>query len=93
MAESVTSDTSSATPISQTVTIDGPTFIDSHPYAGPPDPEVVIQTRTGGHRILTFGLPAEGIHVELEVDSSYRIVHEALAVPNHLAQRAFSYPR
>ncbi|HEU4948908.1 MAG TPA: copper resistance protein CopC [Kribbella sp.] len=93
VAEAVSSDTSGPAPISQTVTIDGPTFIESDPYAGPPDPEVVVQPAAGGRRILSFGLPAEGIYVELEVDASYRIVRETLAAPNHLAQRTFSYPR
>jgi copper transport protein len=93
VAESVTSDTSSPAPIRQTVTIDGPTFIDSDPYAGPPDPIVLVQSKPAGHRVLTFGLPAEGIHVELEVDASYRIVHEILTAPNQFAQRTFTYPR
>jgi len=93
VVESITSDTTGPTPAAQSVTIDGPEFIDSDPYAGPPDPEVVVEPRPGGHRLLTFGLPAEGIHVELEVDASYRIVHETLAAPNHLAMRTFNYPR
>ncbi|WP_406057675.1 hypothetical protein [Kribbella sp. NBC_00889] len=79
--------------ISRDVLIDGPEFVDSDPYAGPPDPDVVVEPRPGGHRLLTFGLPAEGIHVELEVDASYRIVRETLVDPNHLANRTFTYRR
>lgn len=93
VVESITSDTTGPTPAAQSVTIDGPEFIDSDPYAGPPDPNVVAEPRPGGHHLLTFGLPAEGIHVELEVDASYRIVHETLAAPNHLAKRTFNYSR
>ncbi|TCC54477.1 hypothetical protein E0H73_38735 [Kribbella pittospori] len=93
VVESITSDTSGPTPAAQSVTIDGPEFIDSDPYAGPPDPDVVVEPRPGGHQLLTFGLPAEGIHVELEVDASYRIVRETLADPNHLATRTFKYAR
>ncbi|MEV0800700.1 copper resistance protein CopC [Kribbella sp. NPDC050281] len=93
VVESITSDTTAPTPAAQSVIIDGPEFIDSDPYAGPPDPDVVVEPRPGGHRLLTFGLPAEGIHVELEVDASYRIVRETLADPNHLATRTFTYRR
>jgi copper transport protein len=92
VVESITSDTTSPTPAAQSVTIDGPEFIDSDPYAGPPDPGVVVEPRPGGHRLLTFGLPAEGVHVALEVDASYRIIRETLAGPNHLATRTFTYP-
>ncbi|TCC44345.1 hypothetical protein E0H75_35810 [Kribbella capetownensis] len=93
VVESITSDTTAPTPAAQSVTIDGPEFIDGDPYAGPPDPDVVVEPRPGGHHLLTFGLPAEGIQVELEVDASYRIVHETLAAPNHLATRTFKYSR
>ncbi|MFG1621960.1 copper resistance protein CopC [Kribbella sp. NPDC049227] len=93
VVESITSDTTAPTPAAQSVTIDGPEFIDSDPYAGPPDPDVVVEPRPDGHRLLTFGLPAEGIHVELEVDASYRIVRETLADANHLANRTFTYRR
>lgn len=93
VVESITSDTTAPTPAPQSVIIDGPEFIDSDPYAGPPDPDVVVESRPGGHRLLTFGLPAEAIHVELEVDASYRIVRETLADPNHLATRTFTYRR
>ncbi len=75
------------------MTIGGREFIDSDPYSASPDPDVVIEPRPSGHRLLTFGLPAEGINVELEVDASYRIVHETLAAPNHLAVRTFDYQR
>ena len=49
--------------------------------------------RPGGHTVLLFGLPAEGVHVELEVDTSYRIVRKTLAAPKHLTRRSLSYPR
>jgi copper transport protein len=92
--ETVTSDTSRAAPKPQTLTVGGREFLDSEPYASPPDPEVVMRRRpSGGGSVLTFGLPAEGIHVELEVDASYRIIREILAAPKHLTQRTFTYPR
>jgi hypothetical protein len=47
----------------------------------------------GGGSLLTSGLPAEGIHVELEVDASDRIIAETLAAPKHLTRRTFTYPR
>jgi copper transport protein len=42
--------------------------------------------------VLTFGLPAEGIHVELEIDASHRIVRETLSASKHLTHRTFRYP-
>jgi copper transport protein len=93
VVEAVTSDTSQAAPKPQTVTVGGDEFLDSEPYGSPPDPQVVRRPRPGGGSILTFGLPAEGIQVELEVDTSYRIIAETLAAPKHLTQRTFTYPR
>lgn len=93
VVETVTSDTSRAAPKPQTVTVTGREFLDSEPYGSPPDPEVVMRRRPGGGSVLTFGLPAEGVHVELEVDASYRIIRETLAAPKHLTERTFTYPR
>jgi copper transport protein len=93
VVETVTSDTSQAAPKPQTVTLGGDEFLDSEPYGSPPDPQVVRRARPGGGSVLTFGLPAEGVHVELEVDASYRIVAETLAAPKHLIRRSFTYPR
>jgi copper transport protein len=42
--------------------------------------------------VLTFGLSAEGIYAELQLDSSYRIVSETLAAPKHLTRPTFTYP-
>jgi copper transport protein len=93
VVETVTSDTSQAAPKPQTVTLGGDEFLDSEPYGSPPDPQVVMRARPGGGSVLTFGLPAEGVHVELEVDASYRIIAETLAAPKHLTRRSFTYPR
>jgi copper transport protein len=93
VVETVTSDTSQAAPKPQTVTLGGDEFLDSEPYGSPPDPQVVRRARPGGGSVLTFGLPAEGVHVELEVDASYRIIAETLAAPKHLTRRSFTYPR
>jgi copper transport protein len=93
VVETVTSDTSQAAPKPQTVTLGGDEFLDSEPYGSPPDPQVVMRARPGGGSVLTFGLPAEGVHVELEVDASYRIIAETLAAPKHLIRRSFTYPR
>jgi copper transport protein len=93
VVETVTSDTSQAAPKPQTVTLGGDEFLDSEPYGSPPDPQVVTRARLGGGSVLTFGLPAEGVHVELEVDASYRIIAETLAAPKHLTRRSFTYPR
>ncbi len=93
VVETVTSDTSQAAPKPQTVTVGGDEFLDSEPYGSPPDPEVVVGARPGGGSVLTFGLPAEGIQVKLEVDASYRIIAETLAAPKHLTKRTFTYPR
>ncbi|WP_083933562.1 copper resistance CopC/CopD family protein [Kribbella catacumbae] len=92
VVETVTSDTSRPAPKPQTVTLTGRQFLDSDPYGSPPDPDVVLRPRPAGGGVLTFGLPAEGVHVELEVDASYRIIRETLAAPKHLTQRTFSYP-
>jgi len=92
ITEAVTSDTSVAAPKPRSVIVDGDEFLASDPYASPPDPEVVRRARPGGGGILTFGLSAEGIQVELEVDASYRIVAETLAAPKHLVRRTFTYP-
>lgn len=93
VVETVTSDTSRAAPKPQTVTVTGREFLDSEPYGSPPDPEVVLRRGPAGGRTLTFGLPAEGIHVELVLDASYRIIRETLAAPKHLTERTFTYPR
>lgn len=92
VVETVTSDTSRPAPPAQTLTIDGPEFLDSEPYGDPPDPETITWSRPGGHTVLTFWLPAEGIYAELQLDSSYRIVSETLAAPKHLTRRTFTYP-
>lgn len=92
VVETVTSDTSRPAPKPQTVTVTGRQFLDSDPYGSPPDPDVVLRRRPAGGAVLTFGLPAEGVHVELEVDASYRIIRETLAAPKHLTQRTFIYP-
>src|SRR3982074_1037310 len=76
--ETVTSDTSLPDPKPHTITVTGREFVDSEPYGSPPDPNVAMLRRPGGHTVLLFGLPAEGVHVELEVDTSYRIVRETL---------------
>jgi copper transport protein len=91
--ETVTSDTSLPDPKPHTITVTGREFVDSEPYGSPPDPNVAMLRRPGGHTVLLFGLPAEGVHVELEVDTSYRIVRETLAAPKHLTRRSLSYPR
>jgi copper transport protein len=93
VVETVTSDTSQAAPKPQTVTVSGEEFLDSEPYGSPPDPQVVIRARPGGGSVLTFGLAAEGIQVELEIDASNRIIAETLAAPKHLTRRTFTYPR
>lgn len=93
VVETVTSDTSRAAPKPQTVTVSGDQFLASEPYGSPPDPLVVRRSRPGGGTVLTFGLPAEGIQVELEVDASYRLIAETLAAPKHLTRRTFSYSR
>jgi copper transport protein len=92
LVETVTSDTSRAAPPAQTVTLDGPYFLDSEPYGDSPDMDVVVLDRVDGRTVVGFGLPAEGVHVRLELDESYRIVAETLAAPKHLVQRTFTYP-
>lgn len=92
VVETVTSDTSRPAPPAYALTIDGPEFLESEPYGDPPDPDTITQQQPDGRTVLTFGLPAEGIYGELELDSSYRIVRETLAAPKHLTRRTFTYP-
>ncbi|TDO35151.1 copper transport protein [Kribbella sp. VKM Ac-2527] len=92
IVETVTSDTSRPAPKPQTATVSGQDFLDSEPYGNPPDPQITMFRSPNGNLELTFGLPAEGIHVELEVDPAYRILTETLAAPKHLTRRTFSYP-
>jgi copper transport protein len=91
--ETVTSDTSRVAPKPQRITTNGREFVASEPYGSPPDPQVVTIRRATAGNVFAFGLPAEGIYVELEVDASYRIIREKLAAPKHLTERTFSYPR
>jgi copper transport protein len=93
VVETVTSDTSRPVPRPRSITTSGDEFLASEPYGSPPDPQVVSVRRSGAGAVLAFGLPAEGIYVELEVDASYRIVRETLAAPKHLTRRTFGYPR
>lgn len=71
VGETVTSDTSRPAPPAHSLTVDGPEFLDSDRYGDPPDPETITPSQSGGHTVLTFGLPAEGIYAELQLESSY----------------------
>jgi copper transport protein len=91
IAETVTSDTARPTPATQQLSTDGSEFLESEPYGTNPALDTTLLP--GGRTTLAFGLPAEGIHGQLEIDSSYRIVREVLTAPKHLISRTFSYPR
>ncbi|MGC4939975.1 CopD family protein [Kribbella sp. DT2] len=93
IAETVTSDTSLNAPPTRSVTTDGAGFLESEPYGSGPKLGVTVLPATADRTALAFGLPAEGIHVQLEVDASYRITHETLTAPKHLINRTFTYPR
>ena len=92
IVETVTSDTTASTPRPQTVTVTGQDFLDSEPYGNPPDPQTAVRRTPTGHLVVTFGLPAEGIQVQIETDRDYRIVAETLTAPKHLTRRTFVYP-
>lgn len=91
LMESVTSDTSRPAPKAQAITVSGREFLESEPYGSPPDPPTVVLETVSGRQTIAFGLPAEGIYVELELDTSYRILSEKLTAPKHLTRRTFSY--
>jgi copper transport protein len=91
LVETVTSDTSRPTPPPHTLTATSEEFLDGEPYASPPDPPTVVHRNPDKTTTVTFGLAAEGINVQLVVDSSYRILSETLAAPKHLTQRTFTY--
>jgi copper transport protein len=92
IGEAVTSDTSRAAPPVRQLTTDGPEFLDSEPYGSNPALAITLLPATNGRTTLAFGLPAEGIHGELEIDPSYRIIRETLTAPKHQIHRTFSYP-
>ncbi|MGH8775826.1 MAG: copper resistance protein CopC [Jiangellaceae bacterium] len=89
--ETVTSDTSRPDPPTQTVAVDGPEFLAGEPYGDAPGVEVAVLPGTDDRTTIMFGLPAEGVHVRLEVDDTGRIVGETLAAPKHLIERTFVY--
>lgn len=91
VTETVTSDTSRPAPKPQTLTVTGREFLDSEPYGGPPDPQAITRRQPNGNTLLTFGLPAEGTHIELELDANSRILRETIAAPKHLTRRTISY--
>ncbi|GAA3137196.1 copper transport protein [Kribbella aluminosa] len=93
IAETVTSDTSLPAPRTRPVTTDGAEFLESEPYGNSPALDTTVLPATNGRTTLAFGLPAEGIHVQLEIDTSNRITRETLTAPKHLIQRTFTYPR
>jgi copper transport protein len=91
VTETVTSDTSRPAPPPQTVTITGREFLEAEPYASPPDPQAITRRQPNGNTLLTFGLPAEGTYLELELDATSRILQETIAAPKHLTRRTFRY--
>jgi hypothetical protein len=42
---------------------------------------VAVLPASAGRTTLSFGLPAEGVHVQLEVDMSYWMIRETLTAP------------
>jgi len=56
------------------------------------NPALDVTRLPGSRTTLAFGLPAEGVHGQLEIDSSYRIIREVLTAPKHQINRTFTYP-
>ena len=91
LRESVTSDTSRATPAAVTIHDSGPDFLSTEPYGDGRGVRAIELPADRGLRRLAFGV-GDGIFVELTIDASGRLVGERLVTPNHLITRQFTYP-
>jgi len=89
--ESVTSDTSRPTPMSNRLDLTGRFFLTQEPYATGVAPIAVRILRPGQPLQLALGFPAASISVLLTLDSSGRISEETVTDDTHLIHRHFRY--
>jgi copper transport protein len=91
--ETVTSDTTTATPPAQTLALDAGFFLGQEPYGTGVAPQaVLLPTPPGATTRLALGFPAEHRTVTLTLDAQHRIGDETIADDSHLIRRHFTYP-
>ena len=74
-----------------TVEISGREYVDAQPWAAGGATDAVAE-RVGERRYLLLALPALGYHFRLELDPRNRVVAERIVTPNHVLERAYTYP-
>jgi copper transport protein len=93
VTELATSDTSRPAPPAIEVTTTPDELLDSEPYGDTPSLATTILPARSGRKLLAIALPAEGVYIQLEIDSHYRITRETLDEPAHHIERHFVYPQ
>jgi copper transport protein len=90
--EQVTSNTRDGAGVRHRFTLTGREFLNAEPYGSGTAPNVVVLDRTSTETTLALAYPAEGIFVQLSIDTDGQLLRETLSAPNHLVYRTFVYP-
>lgn len=90
--ELVTSNTARGLGDLRQLPLTGMEFLASEPYGSGTAPVLTRLPDESGHRRLALAYPAEHTQLDLTLDETGRILHEALTAPNHLVTRTFVYP-
>ncbi|MFJ8814813.1 CopD family protein [Amycolatopsis thermoflava] len=90
--ETVTSDTTTATPEPAQLELTGDFFVSQEPYAAGSAPLAARISRDGQPIRLALGYPAAATTVALTLDAQGQIGEETLTDDTHLVHRRFVYP-